>query len=74
MDFYSNLFGTTIENRRNTNLNVTQFGPTLTDTHRSLLDCKFTREEVKQVLFSIPNIKAPGMDDVVARLTLVRKK
>ncbi|XP_056691341.1 uncharacterized protein [Spinacia oleracea] len=62
VQFYKNLFCTTMENKAPLLDAVMDMGPRLNDTHRGRLACSVTVEDIKRVLDTIPSSKAPGMD------------
>lgn len=45
-----------------TTLGIAQNGLILTNHHRHMVNLSFTTEEIKQVMWSIPDDKAPGLD------------
>lgn len=62
------LFCTLMENRAKIQLSVARNGPTLTDSQRALLLLSFTREEIKEAMWSIPDDKARGLDGFNSRI------
>ncbi|XP_021845308.2 uncharacterized protein [Spinacia oleracea] len=62
LDYYKQLLGTTQAGRRSVIKEVVLAGPVITEHHRALLNAHYSREEVKNALFSIPGTKAPGPD------------
>ncbi|XP_056688203.1 uncharacterized protein [Spinacia oleracea] len=57
--------GDWIRDEEGINCAFTQYydtGPRLTDAHKESLKCSFTHSDIKRVLDTIPNDKAPGMD------------
>ena len=51
-----------MENRKRVNMQVIYAGPVLSSEKRDLLDLSFTSEEIKEILWSINDNKAPGLD------------
>uniref|UniRef100_A0A803PF12 Reverse transcriptase domain-containing protein n=1 Tax=Cannabis sativa TaxID=3483 RepID=A0A803PF12_CANSA len=51
-----------MEGRSKVSTKVMESGPIITNTHTEILLAQFTREYVKQTVFSIPGGKAPGPD------------
>uniref|UniRef100_A0A803QDE1 Reverse transcriptase domain-containing protein n=1 Tax=Cannabis sativa TaxID=3483 RepID=A0A803QDE1_CANSA len=47
-------------NRRKVLKSVVNLGPRITEAHKAILLAEYTEKEVKEALFSIPGIKAPG--------------
>lgn len=62
LSFYQNLLGTALATRTNIKKKVISMGKCLTEQHQKSLDLRFSKEEIKQVVFSIPDDKAPGGD------------
>ncbi|XP_057248205.1 uncharacterized protein LOC130590190 [Beta vulgaris subsp. vulgaris] len=60
--FYQNLLGRTMEDRIPVQKEVIEMGPRLTAEHIARLEAEYTREEVKNAMFSIEGNKAPGPD------------
>lgn len=60
--FYKGLLGEKLESRVTIKSQIVAKGAVLTTEQQQLLECNFTREDVKKVLQSIPGEKAPGMD------------
>ena len=60
--FFKDLFCNQMDQRCHVNTAIMNRGPRLNDVHKSLLDCNFTMDDIKVVLWSIPNHKAPGLD------------
>ena len=61
--FYSNLFCTKLENRAKIKLEVARHGLILSDAQRDSLKLSFSKDEIKAAMWSIPDDKAPGLDD-----------
>ncbi|XP_056695410.1 uncharacterized protein [Spinacia oleracea] len=59
---YKDLFCNKMDQRCHVNTAIMSRGPRLNDAHRALLDCNFTMDDIKAVLWSIPNHKAPDLD------------
>ena len=59
--FYKNLF-TEAEQKKAVQDAIMRKGKLVTEVHERLLLAEFTKEDVKRVMFSIPNDKAPGID------------
>lgn len=62
VDFYKGLLGDKLEARCAIKNQIIAEGNVLSTEQQQLLVCIFTREDVKRVMQSIPNDKAPGMD------------
>uniref|UniRef100_A0A803QP78 CCHC-type domain-containing protein n=1 Tax=Cannabis sativa TaxID=3483 RepID=A0A803QP78_CANSA len=62
LSYYEKLLGTSMQNRRSVLQTVVNLGPKITNVHESILLADYTSQEVKDALFSIPGIKAPGPD------------
>lgn len=62
LEFYSGLLGSKMQGRKSVKAKVVNMGPKITQDHKDLLNFQFSKEDVKRVLFSIPNDKAPGAD------------
>ncbi|XP_062096307.1 uncharacterized protein LOC133802077 [Humulus lupulus] len=60
--YYEGLLGSEMKNRRNVLDSVVQSGPMISDQQAIFLLKKYTVEEVKSALYSIPDEKAPGPD------------
>ncbi|XP_056687955.1 uncharacterized protein [Spinacia oleracea] len=60
--FFKDLFCNQMDQRCHVNTAIMNRGPRLNDVHKSFLDCNFTMDDIKVVLWSIPNHKAPGLD------------
>lgn len=61
VNFYKNLFNG-VEQQKRVMDNIVKKGKLITEAHSNLLLVEFTKEDVKRVMFSIPNDKAPGID------------
>uniref|UniRef100_A0A803PQL5 Reverse transcriptase domain-containing protein n=1 Tax=Cannabis sativa TaxID=3483 RepID=A0A803PQL5_CANSA len=62
VEFYKLLLGSQMENRIPVNKRIVEQGPRVTQQQADFLVANYTDEEVKQAVFSIPGIKAPGPD------------
>ncbi|XP_056688039.1 uncharacterized protein [Spinacia oleracea] len=62
LDFYSNLFRSSMAHRIPVKSTIVDRGVRLSNTHIDMLDCNFSMEDIKGVLDSIPSNKAPGLD------------
>uniref|UniRef100_A0A803Q2C4 Reverse transcriptase domain-containing protein n=1 Tax=Cannabis sativa TaxID=3483 RepID=A0A803Q2C4_CANSA len=62
LGYYEALLGTSMQNKLKVLKSVVNFGPRITKAHKAILLVEYTEEEVKEALFSIPGIKAPGPD------------
>ncbi|XP_060959313.1 uncharacterized protein LOC133030549 [Cannabis sativa] len=62
LDYYKSLLGGKMSNRRKVQRIVMAQGPLVTDEQAVMLLREFTKEEVREALFGIPGIKAPGPD------------
>lgn len=51
-----------LENRQRININIIIEGTILNDQHRNILNLQFSPNEIKNVMWSIPDNKAPGLD------------
>lgn len=60
--FYQGLLGEKLENICAIKSQIIAKGVVLSAEQQLLLNCNFTRGDVKRVMHSIPNDKAPGMD------------
>ena len=60
--YYTYLLCNDIENRRPINMNIVHKGPVLTTAQQKLLTLSFSEAEIKKVLWSIHEDKAPGID------------
>uniref|UniRef100_A0A803Q9P7 Reverse transcriptase n=1 Tax=Cannabis sativa TaxID=3483 RepID=A0A803Q9P7_CANSA len=49
-----------MQNRRKVLKSVVNLGPRIIEAHKAILLAEYTEKEVKEALFSIPGIKAPG--------------
>ena len=62
LTYYIELLGTRITHRRRINRDIIKLGPMVTEIHTQILmECYFVHE-VKNELFYIPEMKAPGPD------------
>ncbi|KAL2930500.1 hypothetical protein RDABS01_035910 [Bienertia sinuspersici] len=61
-DYYKDLLGTAISNRTNIKQEIVNLGPCVTEEQANSLTREFSNSEIKQALFSIPGVKAPGPD------------
>ncbi|XP_062096287.1 uncharacterized protein LOC133802068 [Humulus lupulus] len=62
LDYYQNLLGTQMPSRRKVSQAIVDLGPGISEEHSRLLSIPFTAQEVKEALFSISGLKAPGPD------------
>ncbi|XP_021860468.2 uncharacterized protein [Spinacia oleracea] len=62
LEYYVDLVGKNQEHRAPAIRQVVREGPLVSEHHRTILSASYTIEEVKQALFSIPGVKAPGPD------------
>ncbi|XP_062088908.1 uncharacterized protein LOC133795473 [Humulus lupulus] len=62
LDYYKNLLGTKMPSRRKVSQAIVDLGPGISEEHSRLLSIPFTAQEVKEALFSISGLKAPGPD------------
>uniref|UniRef100_A0A803PRH6 Reverse transcriptase domain-containing protein n=1 Tax=Cannabis sativa TaxID=3483 RepID=A0A803PRH6_CANSA len=62
LDYYTDLLGSSMQNRKNVIASVMDMGPTFTAQQVEFLSTHFTCEEVKQAVLDIPGIKAPSLD------------
>lgn len=62
LDYYTSLLGVAQPHRSPVLQHIIQANPLVNDQHRAILNAPYTRKEVKQALFSIPGVKAPGPD------------
>ena len=62
LEYYECLLGGNGTQRAEVLSHIVQTGPLVTDAHRTILNAPYTREEVKNALWSIPGVKAPGPD------------
>uniref|UniRef100_A0A803P4L7 Reverse transcriptase domain-containing protein n=1 Tax=Cannabis sativa TaxID=3483 RepID=A0A803P4L7_CANSA len=60
--YYHDLLGSTMEGRTKVSKSIMARGPVITTTQEEILLADFTKDEVKQAVFSIPGSKAPGPD------------
>uniref|UniRef100_A0A803P279 Reverse transcriptase n=1 Tax=Cannabis sativa TaxID=3483 RepID=A0A803P279_CANSA len=51
-----------MQNMKRVLQSVINLDPKITEVHRNILMAEYTEQEVKEALFSIPGIKAPGPD------------
>lgn len=58
LDYYVSLLGKTHDHRKLVIKQIVHDGPLVTDQHREFLNDHYTIEEVKQALFSIPDVKS----------------
>lgn len=61
INFYNNLFSCTSQKQAVLETLVNK-GNRITEEHSRILQADFTKEDVKRVMFTIPNDKAPGID------------
>ncbi|XP_062114096.1 uncharacterized protein LOC133825124 [Humulus lupulus] len=62
LGYYQRLLGTAINNIMKIFQSIVELGPVISDAHSRLLQAEFTTQEVKEAIFSIPGMKAPGPD------------
>ncbi|XP_062083463.1 uncharacterized protein LOC133789709 [Humulus lupulus] len=62
LEYYQNLLGTQLQSRRKVSQVIVDLGLGISEEHSRLLTDSFTTQEVKEALFSIPGLKAPGPD------------
>ena len=62
LSFYSDLLCKPTENRKKINMRVVHSGLVLSTEHKDILNLRFSLEEIKGALWSIPKDKAPGLD------------
>ncbi|XP_056685709.1 uncharacterized protein [Spinacia oleracea] len=62
-DFYGELFCSNMTQKAHVDHNIMDKGPRLSEEHKMKLECSFTLEDVKRVLHSISNNKAPAIMD-----------
>uniref|UniRef100_A0A803NPT5 DUF4283 domain-containing protein n=1 Tax=Cannabis sativa TaxID=3483 RepID=A0A803NPT5_CANSA len=62
LDYYKQLLGTSMINRRKVISSVLINGPTVTSQQRDIHLKPITDEEIKKAIFAIPRAKAPGPD------------
>ena len=58
--FHSNLLGKQLILRSNLNMEAISKGPVLTIEQQLKLCSRFTHQEIKNAMFSIPNVKSLG--------------
>lgn len=56
------LLGTTDSERAGVKRKIVEQGHILNDSQQQMLELKFTENEIKSAIFSIPDDKAPGLD------------
>ncbi|XP_062085993.1 uncharacterized protein LOC133792101 [Humulus lupulus] len=56
------LLGTQMDNRQPVKVSIMAHGPVLSRQQADFLSAEFTKEDIKDAVFSIPGIKAPGPD------------
>ncbi|XP_062112554.1 uncharacterized protein LOC133823726 [Humulus lupulus] len=62
LSYYQNLLGTSMSNRSKVFQSVVAAGLLLSEEHIQVLQQPFTIQEVKDAIFAIPGMKAPGPD------------
>ncbi|KAL2929983.1 LINE-1 retrotransposable element ORF2 protein [Bienertia sinuspersici] len=62
VEYYQSLLGQQQQQRERCDMDIIKSGPTLDEEQRKNLIKKFTKEEVKEAMFSIKGDKAPGPD------------
>ncbi|KAL2930341.1 LINE-1 retrotransposable element ORF2 protein [Bienertia sinuspersici] len=62
LDYYQELLGSNIGDRRPVNREIVQTGPVVSEEHNLTLTNPFTPADVKKVVFSLNGDKAPGPD------------
>uniref|UniRef100_A0A803QGH1 Reverse transcriptase domain-containing protein n=1 Tax=Cannabis sativa TaxID=3483 RepID=A0A803QGH1_CANSA len=60
--FYQELLGSKMVNRMHVNINLIRKGACVTEQHSHILTTAYTMEELKDAVFGIPAVKAPGPD------------
>ena len=63
LDHYQHLLGSNVQARKIIILEIVYSGPLVTDEHINLLSVRYTAEEVKNALFSIPGSNTRGPND-----------
>ncbi|XP_056690224.1 uncharacterized protein [Spinacia oleracea] len=71
--FYSSLFGGSIQHKAPVNTIIMDQGVILVESHKSILECPITMNDVKKALFSIPDNKAPGYGWPIAYCSVIYK-
>ncbi|XP_062118564.1 uncharacterized protein LOC133832206 [Humulus lupulus] len=62
LDYYQRLLGTVMIQRKQVSRSIMNLGPVLTEAHTHILTTEFSNQEVKNAMFSILGMKAPGPD------------
>ncbi|XP_062102336.1 uncharacterized protein LOC133812574 [Humulus lupulus] len=62
LSYYQHLLGTSMSNRRKVFQLVVAASPLLSEEHKQVLQKPFSVQEVKDAIFAIPGMKAPGPD------------
>ncbi|XP_062075585.1 uncharacterized protein LOC133779669 [Humulus lupulus] len=62
LDYYQGLLGTAMMHRKTVSRSIMKLGPVLNAAHIQDLTIDFSTQEVKDVIFAIPGLKAPGPD------------
>ncbi|XP_062112043.1 uncharacterized protein LOC133823367 [Humulus lupulus] len=62
LDYYQGLLGTTMMHRKKVSRSIMKLGPVLNAALIQDLTIDFSTQEVKDVIFAIPGLKAPGPD------------
>ncbi|XP_062103379.1 uncharacterized protein LOC133814436 [Humulus lupulus] len=65
-DYYQGLLGTGIMHRKRVSRSIMKLGPVLNVALIQTLTTDFSTQEVKDVMFAIPGLKAPGPVDIAA--------
>ncbi|XP_062118460.1 uncharacterized protein LOC133832091 [Humulus lupulus] len=71
LSYYQTLLGCKLENRFSVNRNVVRHGRVMTDIQARPLLEHYSMEDVKQYVFSIPGIKAPGPNGFIAHNIMI---
>uniref|UniRef100_A0A803PHP5 Reverse transcriptase domain-containing protein n=1 Tax=Cannabis sativa TaxID=3483 RepID=A0A803PHP5_CANSA len=62
LDFYQELLGSKMVNRVTVNISLVKKGACVTEYHSQILTVAYTLEELKEAVFGILAVKAPGLD------------
>ncbi|XP_062112848.1 uncharacterized protein LOC133824003 [Humulus lupulus] len=62
LQYYHHLLGSEMQNRHRVKNCIINLGPKVSEVHSSRLETEYTTQEIKEAIFSIPGLKAPGPD------------